>query len=293
MSIIFDPGEGRMERVSAIEDARDILREMGSFDRCPYCHLDPDDGHALDCRIDTWLRLHPAPAPDAPMTAPRALNLALLAMRFATINRATQLHSGESESDAAHTVMLILVACSIAATAPERFDVGRVAELASVHDLPEVITGDVSTLGMNERELAKKARHDAYALAELISDHAENGWLTSRLLEYENQRTPESRLVRYVDKLTPKLTHVLNSCATLRHLEPAAIRRIEGAQRERLARQYPELVGLLEPLFDELTTQAATVRQLSEWFESDAFAVPLNTAALDEFLAADGTADRP
>lgn len=208
-----------------------------------------------------------------------------LALAFGRVERVTLHEDGRRrESDSTHTVMLGLVACEIARFGndpgrhqlvvagrvvdlstwrhPDRegreqledrhlFDQGRVAELCLVHDLLEAEAGDTDTLDASAEALARKAEAEAAAAETLRRRFAGRApWLLRRLDEYHDQMTPEARLVCYLDKVVPGLTHAANRCA---HPKARGMTRREFAaaaerQRAELRARFPELTPLVDPL---------------------------------------------
>lgn len=178
-----------------------------------------------------------------------ALALATVAMRFGQVRRVTLHEDGERESDTTHTVMLVLLAVEMAPQAG--CDPGLAAQFAAVHDLPEVYAGDTNTAhGLTAEEAEAKARCEAEAMRRLEREIG-GTWTLDLLRRYEAQREAEARLVRYLDKVLPKLTHYLNGGAALRALGLTAgdVRDKHERQGAQLAEQYPELVSVRR-LFD-------------------------------------------
>lgn len=102
-----------------------------------------------------------------PLSPGAGVRLADLCLQFARVNRATHHPDGvRPETNADHTVMLGVYACSLAQRIndemkdPHRLpylDVGRVAQFALIHDLPEVYAGDVNTFGAYDVEAKRRA----------------------------------------------------------------------------------------------------------------------------------------
>lgn len=90
---------------------------------------------------------------------------------------------------------------------PEGLDRGKVLELALLHDLAEVVTGDLTPSDGVPEDL-KKGR-ELEALRELLQGfpYAVQGELV--LLEYQTQKTPEARFVKAIDKLEMALQSLL------------------------------------------------------------------------------------
>lgn len=148
----------------------------------------------------------------------RAVDIAKLALQFARVRRVTRHEDGRRpEFDSDHTVMLAILACDMA---PEGLDLGLVAQFAIVHDLVEADPecGDTQTLTIDAAGREAKAKREAAAMERLLLRFGEFSWLGRTLRAYERQDTPEARYVRIMDKVTPKLTHMLNDCRAAREL---------------------------------------------------------------------------
>jgi putative hydrolases of HD superfamily len=97
------------------------------------------------------------------------------------------------ESVAAHSwgmALLALVRC------PPELNRDQVLALCILHDLPEVITGDITPHDGVGRP--KKLRLERAAAEDLLRDRPD---LLALVEDYASQRTPEARYVRQLDKL--------------------------------------------------------------------------------------------
>ena len=144
------------------------------------------------------------------------LNLGGLALDFATIRRATKLKDGVTpESDTDHTVMIGLLACALASESGERFDIGKVAIFALMHDLVETYAGDTDTFGglTTDRKLDKEQR-ESRALERIKNEFDSTfPWISKTIEEYESLESPEARFIKTLDKTTPKVTRYFNNMA--------------------------------------------------------------------------------
>ena len=182
--------------------------------------------------------------PSAPTTLD-LLRIAQLSFALGRVSRATFHEDGATrESDTDHTVMLALIAPALAALYPE-LNADLVCAYAVVHDLGESITGDVNTLGISAADAGAKRAKDREAVGALCERFAGVPWLVARLREYEAQKAPEARLVRVVDKLLPKLTHILNRGAALRGMSVEDLTDAHDAQFRALLEQYPEFSAII------------------------------------------------
>lgn len=172
-------------------------------------------------------------------TLAAALAAARVALAFGQVRRVTRHPDGELESDSTHAVMLSLLAIGVAPLAG--LDPGLAAAFAAVHDLPETYGGDTDTSReLTPEEAADKARREAEGLERVCAELA--GPVADMLRRYEAQAEPEARLVRVLDKVTPKLAHLLNGGASFVALGLTAehVRANHARQRARLAAEYPE-----------------------------------------------------
>jgi 5'-deoxynucleotidase YfbR-like HD superfamily hydrolase len=197
------------------------------------------------------------------MSADTAAVIALgqLSLAFGRVDRITLHEDGMTpESDTDHTVMLGLIACAFAAkySAELQLDVGLVAQYALVHDLVEVYAGDTPTLrALSGDAKQAKADREAAAWLRIREEFAALPWLAATIGQYELRRTPEARYVKAMDKLLPKITHILNGCSTI-HAEgmsPAALADRYHAQLLELrtyAADFPRLFTLRVELVDHV-----------------------------------------
>ncbi len=201
--------------------------------------------------------------------ADTVVHIAGLSLEFGRVNRITYHPDGATpESDTDHTVMLGLIACAFAAKYPQMgLDVGLVAQYALVHDLPEVYAGDTPTLrALNEDAAQAKADREAAALDRITAETVALPWLAATIHTYEDRQAPEARYVKAMDKVLPKLTHILNGGVSIREggMTPADVEaryREQDEEIRRYAADFPlifdlraELIG---DLLDRLTTDTA------------------------------------
>lgn len=210
--------------------------------------------------VTTWL----GEPVDAGQLAAVVRDLGVVAMRFGTVERKTRHPDGKRlETDTTHTVMLGLVACSLAerindglpAWSPDRLDVGRVAQYVLVHDLTEVYADDTPTLRLpSETEAAAKTAREAAALALLEAQFvAVAPWVPLTIRSYERQMSTEALFVRAVDKIMPKITHIENG-AVVPHQDGMSVAelaeryRVQREQMVKWAGRWPTVVDLYDHL---------------------------------------------
>ena len=134
------------------------------------------------------------------------LALGKVAMDFAGVERVPRYDPETRESDVEHSFMLQLVAVELAETHFPGLDSGLVAKFSGVHDLPEVISGDVATFHVDKAMLAQKSKDEEAAIIQLEHILPPNTY--SLLLRYEEQVEPEARFVRFVDKILPLIVDI-------------------------------------------------------------------------------------
>lgn len=196
------------------------------------------------------------------------IELGALALAFGRIDRTAVYHPDRTtpESDTDHTVMLGWIACALAAHWFPHLDVGLVAQYALVHDAPEVYAGDTPTLRITPTERARKAEREHAATQQLTNQFgARLPWFPATVTAYERQDTPEARFVRGVDKILPKIVHLLDGCVGLtdRRIGATEMTRICTTQRRDMAgylADLPEVLQLHAVLAEQVTARPELAR---------------------------------
>jgi 5'-deoxynucleotidase YfbR-like HD superfamily hydrolase len=171
-----------------------------------------DDVDCEKCRPYVIPRLHQH-------LAAKTIQLGELALKFGRTDRVTFHPDGKRpETDTDHTVMLTLLACSLASEFFPYLNVGLVAQFCGVHDLPEAHATDTSTLRLlGVRAAAEKEQRERAATMQIHIDfHDPFPWLAHTIRRYQMQDTAEAVFVWAVDKLTLKVCHILNGGASVR-----------------------------------------------------------------------------
>jgi len=192
--------------------------------------------------------------------AAAAVDIGRLALQFGRIDRTACWHpDGQMrESDSDHTVMQGWIAPALADRLyPGVLDVGLVAQFALVHDMPEVYAGDTSTLRIDAAGQRAKAARE-HAAAERLDDEFGHRlpWVVIMVRWYERQEAPEARFVRAVDKILPKIVHLLDGAKGLLEegVTVAELRDVFDRQAVTMAGYAGEFTALLD-LRAELVSQ--------------------------------------
>jgi len=94
-------------------------------------------------------------------------------------------------------------------------DMARCIELAIIHDLPEAVTGDISTRYIDNGTISKKSKAEGEqaAMEKILStlSPSTQKYIWDIFNEYESAKTPEAILVKCLDKLDALLQCVHHS----------------------------------------------------------------------------------
>ncbi|MEK7510671.1 MAG: HD domain-containing protein [Patescibacteria group bacterium] len=178
-----------------------------------------------------------------PAVVDKTLELASLMLAFGRTLRATHHEDGERrETDSDHTVMLGVMACAYADVFAPQLDKGKIAQYALVHDLVEVYAGDTVTFGKLDGSGDKeKEERETAALVRIREEFdVVYPWIGKTIEEYESLNSYEARFVKVIDKVMPKLVHILNKGATVRALnhDDKSTKEFHDYQFNRLTQTY-------------------------------------------------------
>lgn len=127
--------------------------------------------------------------------ASTAIAMSEVLFEFGQIMRATKMLNGAFESDSHHSFTLSLIAYELALDYAPELDAAKVMAYGLVHDLPELISGDVPTLLSSSEELLRKKEIDRVAVTCL---HATLGMapnIMSLIEAYERCKDEEAKFV--------------------------------------------------------------------------------------------------
>ncbi len=151
-------------------------------------------------------------------TVAELIELSRLLGEFGQIKRATLMPNGECESDSHHSFSLALIAYEMARQYAPELDAHKILLYSLVHDLPEIVTGDMQTLVTTSEALRAKAKRDEAALKEAKRHFAAAPHIVEALEAYESKQDDESLFVFWIDKMIPIPTHFYDDGANLRAL---------------------------------------------------------------------------
>lgn len=135
----------------------------------------------------------------------RKLKFLRLIERFKTIERFNQTSKqNRPESDAEHTWHLTMIVYLLAEDYPG-VNRNHCIELALVHDLVELISGDINVWDNPSR--VKKSEKEKIAAKKLFSELPDRWKIKfyNLWIEYKDRKTREARLVYALDKIQPHL----------------------------------------------------------------------------------------
>jgi len=205
----------------------------------------------------------------AKTTVDTIVALGKLALQFGRVNRFTYHEDGTTpESDTDHTIMLSLVACAYAAKYAPHLDTGKVAQYALIHDLVEVYAGDYMTLRVLTPEIKKEKREKEEAATKRIEEEFGNEfpWIPETIKRYESLADPEARFVKMIDKIMPKVTHLLNDGQTLKEhgkCNQESVRIWDVARKDYLAsfgKDQPEAMAIFDALVEKMKQEVLDVK---------------------------------
>lgn len=170
---------------------------------------------------------------------------------LADVVRVPRQPGGERENDAEHSWSLAALAPELRACLYPQLDNDVVQQFATVHELLEIVTGDVATFDLTPVQLSIKQQNEqqaAHTLLQRLPPVMRQG-----LERYEAQNTPEARFVRAVDKILPVAMDIVGQgvrvveedygIKNLAELQAAHDKLIESFT-QRFGTEFPELAEL-------------------------------------------------
>jgi putative hydrolase of HD superfamily len=212
----------------------------------------------------------PSDSAESGALADAVIDLGRLALAFGRINRTACWHPDgqQRESDADHTVMLGWIAPALAQRLyPGELDAALVAQFALLHDMAEVYAGDTPTLRIDDAGREAKAKREHAAGWRIWCEFIDSlPWIPRTLADYEQQRMPEVRFVRAVDKLLTKIVHLLDGAKGLieEEMTVSEMRQIFDRQAADMATYAGEFTALMDLRAELVDRTIALLDEISE-----------------------------
>jgi 5'-deoxynucleotidase YfbR-like HD superfamily hydrolase len=188
------------------------------------------------------------------------LHLSEVAERLANEDRTLVDHdSGRPENVAEHSNMLAIIGPAVAEQFFPELDQNLIARYASIHDLIEAYVGDTPTHSISEQGLLDKEAIEKIGLQKLKEDFVHLPKFVEFVESYEQQKVPEARFVRVLDKCMPALMHFANGGVVLRrYINKEDLLENSALRSATLRRNYPEFERLIA-LREELSALIANI----------------------------------
>lgn len=151
-------------------------------------------------------------------TVLEVIELSKLLGDFGQIERVTRLPDGRPESDSHHSFSLALISFELANQFAPELDIKKILLYSLVHDLPELVTGDINTLLANPEALALKSQQDRAASAKVREVFKNAPSILQAIEAYELKEDEESLFVYWIDKMATIPTHFYDNGKNLRAL---------------------------------------------------------------------------
>lgn len=169
------------------------------------------------------------------------------------IKRATLLSDGTTETDSSHSFKLAWLLMMIYPYLKHKYDYTRLLELALVHDIAEAETGDCPKSVQRAHPEMKKLK-DIQEL-EAMQKYRDSlpaelgGRIYDLWREYEDKKTPESRLVTALDKIDANLQANQHKNGDVRYWLECE----DGSQYLTINTEKKQVVAVLnEPIVEDL-----------------------------------------
>jgi 5'-deoxynucleotidase YfbR-like HD superfamily hydrolase len=151
-------------------------------------------------------------------TVSEIIELSKLLGAFGQIERVTKLPDRRPESDSHHSFSLALISFELAAQFAPELNAKKILLYSLVHDLPELVTGDVNTLLATTEALSLKDQHDRAASAKVRKLFKNAPSILNAIEAYESKEDEESLFVYWIDKMTTIPTHFYDNGENLKAL---------------------------------------------------------------------------
>ncbi len=118
--------------------------------------------------------------------------------------------NGRRESDPEHTWHLVMTLWMLSDKYEKKIDINKAIKIALIHDLPEMLAGDVFAHS-SEVSKEQKKENEIKALDEIVFKLPEDFGKEIKTLwnEYEDRQSEEAKFVWLVDKVMPRIMYKL------------------------------------------------------------------------------------
>lgn len=177
---------------------------------------------------------------------------------FGLIERQHVMGDGRRESNTQHSFALALIAYEFAKQHAPELDTDKILRYALVHDLTEIVTGDVSSLHLTNEQHEQKRIRDYNAVKTLSKRIEFAPHILEDVVSYESMADAESRFVCWFDKCMQIPGHFLDNGNNLHNLGIETQTQIQQWRTRTLKKLHanaPNPHHSVEKLFDDLFTK--------------------------------------
>lgn len=139
------------------------------------------------------------------------LNFFHLCERLKIERRNGKTSDGENDRVAAHSWRIGIMVVFLSPFFKKKFSLLKAIKIALIHDLPEIITGDIAYFKhmFDDETKTKKEQGEKLAIRSLVSDLPIEckDELMQLWNEYASQNTYEARIIKAIDKLEAQIQH--------------------------------------------------------------------------------------
>lgn len=183
----------------------------------------------------------------------RILSFMKVLDKVCLVKRATLLSDGTGETDSSHSFKLAWLLMLIYPYLKHEYNYTRLLELALAHDIAEAETGDCPKAVQRANPEAKKLKDEQELAAMQKYQNLLPAELGGRIFElwreYEDKKTPESRLVTALDKIDANLQANQYKNGDVRYWLECE----DGEQYLTINTEKKQVVAILdEPIVEEL-----------------------------------------
>lgn len=155
------------------------------------------------------------------------------------------------ENNAEHSWSLALIAAAMAEHFDPDLDISKIIAFSIIHDVVEIICGDVPVHSSDPMAHALKEQREAEAVDTLESQTVSTPWIVEMIREYERKDTPEALYVWAMDKYVGTLMQLDHEVPKYKELGLTLKKYNEGMDRARAkASHYPPVAKLLDEVIE-------------------------------------------